>query len=177
MATESATAMALDEPDTRWRSIAALTGGILATACARFSSGGWRSGAGVSPLPAALCWLVIMPLWLRRQTWPTQSNVIWAAVGGALLAANFALLNSALMLTTAAEATLIAGSAPLWVGVGSLLIFRQRLPARYWGGLAMALVGMTLVLGGNALWPPKFGLGESLAMGMSLRLCGLPAHH
>ncbi len=110
-----------------------------------------------------------MPLWLvRRRTWPTQSNVVWAAVGGALLAANFALLNSALMLTTAAEATLIAGSAPLWVGVGSLLIFRQRLPARYSGGLAMALVGMTLVLGGNALWPPKFGLGESLAMGTSL---------
>jgi drug/metabolite transporter (DMT)-like permease len=71
------------------------------------------------------------------------------------------------MLTTAATATLIAGSAPLWVGIGSLLIFRQRLPARYWGGLAMALVGMTVVLGGSALWPPKLGLGESLAMGTS----------
>ena len=169
MAPESATAMSSDETNTRGMSVAALTGGILATACAPILV----KWAGV-PGPASALYrllfaaLVIVPLWLvRRPAWPVQRDVIWAAVAGALLAANFAFLNSALMLTTAAEATLIAGSAPLWVGVGSLLIFRHRLPVRYWGGLAMALVGMTVVLGGSALWPPKLGPGESLAMGTS----------
>jgi drug/metabolite transporter (DMT)-like permease len=169
MATESAPAMSSDETDSPWMSVTALTGGILATACAPILVR-W---AGV-PGPASALYrllfaaLVIVPLWLvRRRTWPVQRDVIWAAGAGALLAANFAFLNSALLLTTAATATLIAGSAPLWVGIGSLLIFRQRLPARYWGGLAMALVGMTVVLGGSALWPPKLGLGESLAMATS----------
>jgi drug/metabolite transporter (DMT)-like permease len=170
VAPESATAMFSDETNTRGMSVAALTGGILVTACAPILV----KWAGVPGLASALyrllfAALVIMPLWLvRRRGWPTPSAVVWAAVGGALLAANFAFLNSALMLTTAATATLIAGSAPLWVGVGSLLIFQQRLPARYWGGLAVALVGMTVVLGGSALWPPKLGLGESLAMATSV---------
>ena len=170
MAPESATAMSSDETDTRGMSVAALAESILVTACAPILVR-W---AGV-PGPASAFYrllfagLVIVPLWLVRQPdWPVQRDVVWAAVAGALLAANFAFLNSALMLTTAAEATLIAGSAPLWVGVSSLLIFRQRLPVRYWGGLAMALVGMTVVLGGSALWPPMLGLGESLAMGTSL---------
>ena len=99
----------------QWRSVATLTGGILATACAPILIR-W---AGV-PGPASALYrllfaaLVIVPFWLVRQRgWPTPSDVVWAAVGGALLAANFAFLNSALMLTTAATATLIAGSAPL----------------------------------------------------------------
>ena len=162
--------MSSDETDRRWTSVAALTGGILATACAPILVR-W---AGV-PGPASALYrllfaaLVIVPLWLvRRRAWPAPSDVVRAAVAGILLAANFAFLNSALMLTTAATATLFAGSAPLWVGIGSLLIFRQRLPARYWGGLAIVMVGMIVVLGGSALWPPKLGLGESLAMATSL---------
>jgi drug/metabolite transporter (DMT)-like permease len=169
MAPASATEMFSDETDTHWMSVAALIGGILVTACAPILVR-W---AGV-PGPASALYrllfaaLVIVPLWLvRRRAWPGQRDMVWTSVAGILLAANFAFLNSALLLTTAATATLIAGSAPLWVGIGSLLIFRQRLPVRYWSGLTMALAGMTVVLGGSALWPPKLGLGESLAMGTS----------
>src|SRR5215203_876752 len=64
-----------DETDMRWRSVATLTGGILATACApilvRWSGVSGPASALYRLLFAAL---VIMPLWLVRRLAHTEQH-------------------------------------------------------------------------------------------------------
>ena len=43
--------------------------------------------------------------------------------------------------TTAANATLLGNTAPLWVAIGAWLLFRERLSTRFWLGLGLALAG------------------------------------
>ncbi len=78
------------------------------------------------------------------------SSISWpairiAALGGLWFGLNLALLNSALLLTSAATATLLDNTAPIWVGVGAMLLFHERLRARYWLGLGLALAGAAVV--------------------------------
>jgi drug/metabolite transporter (DMT)-like permease len=53
------------------------------------------------------------------------------------------------LLTSAATATLLDNTAPIWVGIGALAVFGERLKARYWAGLALALSGAAVVTGFN----------------------------
>lgn len=93
---------------------------------------------------------------------PTLSAL--AVAGGVLFALNAVLWNTSLLLTTAANSTVLANTAPLWVGLGTLGLFRQRLPRLFWPGLAVAFGGVTLLLGRDLLVNPRFGLGDLLAM-------------
>ncbi len=86
-------------------------------------------------------------------------------LGGLWFALNLGLLNSALMLTSAATATLLDNTAPVWVGIGALLLFGEQLGRGYWAGLALALAGAVVVTG---LTPFPVG-GETSAQGFHLQ--------
>ncbi|MCB9141477.1 MAG: DMT family transporter, partial [Anaerolineales bacterium] len=90
--------------------------------------------------------LVLTPWWLlSRRRLPKRRALALTGLGGVFFALDLVLWNTALLITTAAQATLLANNAPLWVGLGALLIFHEKLPRLYWIGLALALAGMTLV--------------------------------
>lgn len=90
--------------------------------------------------------LALAPWWLAsRRKLPQRRALALTGLGGAFFALDLVLWNTALLITTAAQATLLANNAPLWVGLGALLIFREKLPRLYWIGLVLALVGMVLV--------------------------------
>ena len=90
--------------------------------------------------------LVLTSWWLvSRRRLPKRRALALTGLGGVFFALDLVLWNTALLITTAAQATLLANNAPLWVGLGALLIFHEKLPRLYWIGLALALAGMTLV--------------------------------
>ena len=90
--------------------------------------------------------LVLTPWWLlSRRRLPQRRALALTGLGGAFFALDLVLWNTALLVTSAAQATLLANNAPLWVGLGALLIFHEKLPRLYWIGLLLALAGMTLV--------------------------------
>ena len=71
----------------------------------------------------------------------------WLAVlGGAFFGLDLALYNTAVLMTTATEATLFGNNAPLFVGLGTWLIFRRRPRRAYWTGLAFAAIGGATVM-------------------------------
>ncbi len=71
----------------------------------------------------------------------------WLAVlGGAFFGVDLALYNTAVLMTTATEATLFGNNAPLFVGLGTWLIFRRRPQRAYWTGLALAALGGATVM-------------------------------
>lgn len=91
-------------------------------------------------------------------------NAVWGILGGAWFAINLAMLNSALLLTSAANATLLDNTAPVWVGLGAIWVFRERLGRRYWVGLALALAGAAVVTGFNPAAGFTLRPGDALAL-------------
>lgn len=100
--------------------------------------------------------LVLGPLWaaslamapgrrdrLRSGGWRAAAL---AVLGGAFFGLDLALYNTAVMMTTAAEATLFGNNAPIFVGLGSWLFFRRRPKRTFWIGLALASIGAAAVM-------------------------------
>jgi drug/metabolite transporter (DMT)-like permease len=75
---------------------------------------------------------------------------------GVFLAIDLAAWHLALHMTSVANATLLANLAPIFVTLGSWLIFRTRVSAVFITGLAMAFVGVVVLKGG----PGALGGGD-----------------
>jgi drug/metabolite transporter (DMT)-like permease len=112
--------------------------------------------------------LVLTPFWLLRSpTLPARAVLRLCVLCGAFFAGDLALWNAGLLHTTAANATLLANLAPVWVGLGALLVFHERLPNRFWRGMLLALFGAAVVA---APWRQGSApnAGDLMAIGASL---------
>ncbi|MCX6013045.1 MAG: DMT family transporter [Chloroflexi bacterium] len=117
--------------------------------------------------------VIIIPWWLiKRAEKPSGHYLILIIAGGAFLAFDLALWNTSLLLTTAATATFLGNMAPFWVGLGSLIIFKDRLPYAYWIGLIISLAGMTMLVGTDAIRNMEFNRGDLLAIAASFLYAG-----
>ncbi len=109
--------------------------------------------------------IVVVPWWfIRRSSLPARRDLFLTLAGGIFFALDLALWNTSLLLTSAATATLLANNAPLWVGLGAVFLFRERLPFYYWLGLAISLGGMTVLVGGGAWRQFQWNTGDLLAI-------------
>lgn len=91
-------------------------------------------------------------------------NVIFPLLAGVFTALDLALWTTALFYTTAANATLLGNTAPLWVALGAWLIFKQKLSNIFWRGLAVTLAGAVLIVGTDFILHPRFGVGDVMAI-------------
>lgn len=85
-------------------------------------------------------------------------------LGGLFTALDHAVWNTAVNLTSAANATLLGNTAPLYVALVAWLFFHEQLNGKFWLGLAFALAGAGLVMGNDFLNHPTFGVGDLLAL-------------
>ena len=97
-----------------------------------------------------------------------RRNFLFPILAGLFTAGDFALWNTSVHYTTAANATLLGNTAPLWVALGAWLLFRERLNGRFWLGLLLALAGATLILGTDFLLHPRLGIGDLMAIGTGM---------
>lgn len=107
----------------------------------------------------------------HRRSWPT-AGIHMAALAGLFLAADVALWNTAVNLTSAANAVLFANTAPLWVALAAWLLLREKLNGRFWLALLLTLAGAALVLGTDFFRNPRIGWGDLLALAASLFYAG-----
>jgi drug/metabolite transporter (DMT)-like permease len=97
---------------------------------------------------------------VRREQKPLPAaGLRLALLGGALFATDVGLWATGITLGGATNPTLMANTAPLWVGLGGLLFFRERRPGLFWLGLAVAIFGAAVVLGQASFQASEFGLG------------------
>ena len=104
--------------------------------------------------------------WPRIRTNPSiQSGaVIFPLLAGVFTACDLGLWNTSLSYTTASNATLLGNTSPLWVALGTWLIFKRRLSVTFWRGLGVALLGAALIMGTDFILHPRFGIGDTLAL-------------
>lgn len=82
-----------------------------------------------------------------------------AVLGGLFFAGDLAFWASGVVLSGATNPTLLLNTSPLWVGLGALILFRERLNATFWTGLLLAILGALVVLGLDSLRALSFGMG------------------
>jgi drug/metabolite transporter (DMT)-like permease len=91
-------------------------------------------------------------------------TIIFPLLAGMFTAGDLALWTTSLSYTTAANATLLGNTAPLWVALGTWLILKQELTSAFWCGLAITLTGAALIMGTDFIFHPRFGMGDVMAI-------------
>jgi drug/metabolite transporter (DMT)-like permease len=123
----------------------------------------------------AIASLILVPLALARhgnpRRWPA-AGLRYAALGGAALCFDLALWNTAVLYTSAANATVLANTAPLWVAVAAAVFFKERLSGGFWIGLVLVLSGAAAVLGADFLRDFHLGVGDLLAISAGVFYAG-----
>ncbi len=110
--------------------------------------------------------IFLTPIFLRQQKQlePIDKKyLIFPFFAGIFTAFDFGFWNSSLKFTTAANATLLGNTSPLWVALFALFIFREKLRGIFWLGLILALSGAALVMGSDFLSHPTLGIGDLMA--------------
>ena len=120
--------------------------------------------------------IILLPVFVYRQRkygvkFP-KAILIFPILGGIFTALDHGTWNSSLRYTSAANATLLGNTAPLWVALFAWLVFRQKLKGSFWVGLAFALGGAVIVLGSDFIRHPTIGLGDLLAMAAGVFYAG-----
>lgn len=112
--------------------------------------------------------LFMLPLFIRKVRTNRQALnrtvILLPLIGGLFTALDHAFWNTAVNYTSAANATLLGNTAPLWVALAAWLLFHERLIRQFWVGLALTLTGAVVVLGSDFLSHPTLGLGDALAL-------------
>lgn len=152
----------------RWRAYAALALGVACISwSAMFTRWTGLPGAASAFWRMAIAAALFVPmraLAARRLAVPGRRTIAVSALAGVFFAGDLAFYNTAIMHTTAANATLLGNSAPFFVATGAWLLFGERPRAVYWGGLALAALGSVTIIGMDLLRHPQLGAGDLMAV-------------
>jgi drug/metabolite transporter (DMT)-like permease len=110
---------------------------------------------------------LLLPFFLPRaksSPFIWSPSIIFPFLAGIFTAFDLALWTASLAYTTASNATLLGNTSPLWVALGTWLILKQKLPAGFWQGLFIALMGAVLIMGTDFIMHPRFGVGDAMAL-------------
>jgi drug/metabolite transporter (DMT)-like permease len=145
---------------------------IMGIICLSFSAmfGKWANAPGpvIGFYRIGLAAIILLPVFIYRQRkygikFP-KAILLFPILGGILTALDHGTWYSSLRYTSAANATLLGNTAPLWVALFAWLVFREKLKGLFWAGLAFALGGAVIVLGSDFIRHPTIGMGDLLAM-------------
>ncbi len=115
--------------------------------------------------------LVLIPFCRRvkvRTSHFPRHPILMAILGGVFFGMDTALWSTGVVMSGATIPTLMVNTAPLWVGLGSWLIFRERQNIKFWIGLSVALLGTIIVSGEDIARATEFGLGSLCGLGAAL---------
>ncbi len=128
---------------------AALGGGMLIVSSAailiRIAQAEGTSSLAIAALRLGVASLILMPIawWKAAQEFKSlrPRDLALATFSGACLALHFASWITSLEYTSVASSTALVTTNPIWVGIASLFLLRERLTTSVCIGIAFALVG------------------------------------
>ncbi len=101
---------------------------------------------------------------VRRRAPLSGRHVLFAVAAGLFFAGDLATWNTAILIGSAANATLFGNTSPLWVGIGAMILFKERLRPLFWTGMLIALAGAAVILGQDFLIHPTLGRADMLGL-------------
>jgi drug/metabolite transporter (DMT)-like permease len=124
------------------------------------------------PGPASAFYRLLIPALILSPTWffdrsrgrTDYKTLAIIALGGLFFALDLAFFNTSILLTSAANATILGNNTPIFVGLLTWLFFRRRPSLAYWLGLTLAISGSLVIVRGDLLRHIKFGSGDAMAL-------------
>lgn len=119
--------------------------------------------------------IILFPFFLQRNKsgmGTIRGHLFFPLLGGLFTALDFTFWNSSVLFTTASNATLLGNTAPIWVALVTLWLFKKKLPGGFWVGLFLALAGGALVMGSDFVLHPRLGLGDLMAIAAGVFYAG-----
>jgi drug/metabolite transporter (DMT)-like permease len=125
------------------------------------------------PGPASAFYRMLIPAVVLLPTFATDrkrerlTGRTWIIIGlgGLFFALDLALYNTAILRTSAANATLLGNNTPIVVGLLTWMVFRRRPQPAFWLGLILAIGGSMVILWGDLARHAPFGVGDVMALG------------
>lgn len=153
---------------------------FMGVICLSFSAmfGKWANAPGpvIGFYRIGLATVILLPWFIyRKRKFNAKFPMVillFPLLGGIFTALDHGTWNSSLRYTSAANATLLGNTAPLWVALFAWLVFREKLRGLFWVGLAFALTGALIVLGSDFIRHPTIGLGDMLALSAGVFYAG-----
>ena len=108
------------------------------------STGFWRV---LLALPLLWAWAAYEGR--RRPPASSRANLRLMLLAGFFFAGDLAVWHWSILLTSVANATLLANCAPIFVTLSAWILYRRRPRPLFLTGLALGIVGMVLLLGGD----------------------------
>jgi len=113
-------------------------------------------------LPFLWAWSVIEQRERHGTSFASDRRLLIAA--GLFFAGDLAVWHWSIVLTSVANSTLLANLAPIFVTLAAWLLFRQQLSTKFLAGLATALTGMVVLIGGDFTLSGKELIGDALGV-------------
>ena len=125
------------------------------------------------PGPASAFYRMLIPAMVLLPTFATDrkrervTGRTWLIIGlgGLFFALDLALFNTAILRTSAANATLLGNNTPIVVGLLTWMVFRRRPQPAFWLGLILAICGSVVILWADLARHAPFGVGDVMALG------------
>lgn len=112
---------------------------------------------------AVIVLLIPFLISLKKASWKISlKGALLAMIGGLCFGLDMAFWSTGVFMSNATIPTLMANFAPIWVGFGSILFFKQRHRKGFWIGLAIAMLGMLILVHKDIHGHRNFILGASL---------------
>lgn len=125
------------------------------------------------PGPASAFYRLLIPAFVLSPTWffdrsrgrrTDYKTLAIIALGGLFFALDLAFFNTSILLTSAANATILGNNTPIFVGLLTWVFFQRRPNLAYWLGLALAIAGSLVIVRGDLLRHIKLGSGDAMAL-------------
>lgn len=153
---------------------------IVGIICLSFSAmfGKWANAPGpvIGFYRIGLATIILLPIFLyqgrKKGVKLSKAVLLLPILGGIFTGFDHGTWNSSLRFTSAANATLLGNTAPLWVALLSWLVFKQKLRGQFWLGLVLTLGGAMIVLGSDFIRHPTIGIGDLLALAAGVFYAG-----
>jgi drug/metabolite transporter (DMT)-like permease len=128
---------------------AVLAGGVVVVSTAsiliRLAQGGGAPSLTIAAFRLGVAALILAPFAWRTAAPVALRDLSLALASGAFLAGHFWSWITSLAHTSVASSTALVTTNPLWVGLASLLIFRERLAPALLAGIALCFGGAGLI--------------------------------
>jgi drug/metabolite transporter (DMT)-like permease len=82
---------------------------------------------------------------------PSRHETLIAVLAGVFFAGDLFFWNTGILISGATNPTLMGNTAPIWVGLGAMVFFKERPRRLFWVGLLVAIAGAAVILGVDAL--------------------------
>ncbi|MBN1218977.1 MAG: DMT family transporter [Anaerolineae bacterium] len=131
----------------------------------------WRVALAV---PIFWLWMTLDGQGVATLRKPRSTDYFWLMAAGLFYACDLAVWHWSLYFTTVANATLLTNFAPIFVALGSWLLFGERFKRLFLLGLILAIAGATMLIGMSFnlsvghLWGDLLGLASAIFYGCYL---------